>query len=182
MAARLVQGQVARLNICADSELASNVPLVGRNDDPSRVMSKADLIEAFRWDAGVIKNEMAEAKDLVQSGVCGHSLRRAGCKALARQGVTVGFIQLTRRHSSQAVLGYIEEAAEECDFQQHRLDHHLEVRDQIATLVARINDLSRALQDMRSHLEALSARWEVPLDREAILKLFDQWARPAVIC
>ena len=88
MAARLVQGQVARLNICADSELASNVPLVGRYDDPSRVMSKADLMEAFRWDAGVIKNEMAEAKDLVPSGVCGQGGDK--CKPMRPKEPRVG--------------------------------------------------------------------------------------------
>ena len=180
MAARLFQGQEQRLK-CLGQEGKDTWPLVGRADNPGTVVSKIDFIDALRWDASVILKEFDCAQTLEPSDVSGHSLRRSGCKALARRGVPLELIQYMSRHSSSAVLGYVEEAHEESPQYQHRLHVHLELRDQISALVAKTNCLEEALRKAKEHYEGVAAQWSVPLDRDAVLKVFDQWARPAVV-
>lgn len=104
-------------------------------------MTKVDFIEALKWDAGVLRDSLPEAMELDPQEVAGHSLRRSGCKGLARRGVPPELIQFMSRHSSQAVLDYVEDAMEECPKLQFKLQERLGLRDQIAYLVNRTNSV-----------------------------------------
>lgn len=177
----MVSQQEARLQSMGVHGDLSEFPLIGREDDPRHVVTKANFIDALKWDAKTITDEVRGAAGLDPDDVTGHSLRRSGCKGLARRGTPLELIQFMSRHSSQSVMDYVEEAMEECPHLQFRLQEHLELRDQIAQLVFRSNSLEHGLRDMRSHLEALANQWQLPLDRDAVVKLFDTWARPKVI-
>ena len=156
-------------------------PLIGRVDDPREVVNKADFVEALRWDAGILHDNLAEAMVLDPQEVTGHSLRRSGCKGLARKGVPLELIQFMSRHSSQAVMDYVEDALEECPNMQFKMQEHMELRDQVASLVGKTNSVERGLDEVRRHFEQIAHQWQFSLDQEAILKLFDKWARPKVV-
>ena len=53
--------------------------------------------------------------------VSGHTLRRSGIKDLGRKGVSRQTVQWFARHSSDAVDGYLEEAAEEAPLQDRKV-------------------------------------------------------------
>lgn len=164
----------SRLGISVGS--MAGYPLIGKVSDPRLVVCKVDFIDALRWDAGVIRDTVPEAMSLDPQDVTGHSLRRSGCK-----GVPLELIQFMSRHSSQAVLDYVEDAMEECPRLQFKLQEHFELRGQIAYLVNRSNNVERGLEELKRHVETVANQWNVPLDQEAVLKLFDRWARPRVI-
>lgn len=173
------ESALSRLGISVGS--MAGYPLIGKVSDPRLVVCKVDFIDALRWDAGVIRDTVPEAMSLDPQDVTGHTLRRSGCKGLARQGVPLELIQFMSRHSSQAVLDYFEDAMEECPRLQYKLQEHLELRDPIAYLVNRSNNVERGLEELKRHVETVANQWNVPLDQEAVLKLFDRWARPRVI-
>eukprot|EP00435_Cladocopium_sp_Y103_P074226 s203_g47.t1 len=139
------------------------------------------LVHQVAWDAGLLRESLLEAAELEPQEVFGHSLRRSGCKGLARLGVPLELIQFMSRHSSQAVLDYVEEAMEECPNLQFTLQEHLELCDQVSLLVGKTNSLENGLVEVKRHFEQVAGQWQYPLDREAVLKLFDRWARPKVI-
>ena len=173
------QGALGALGIAKDQW--AQYPLIGRVDNPRQVVSKADVVDALRWDAGFLRESLPEAAELEPQEVSGHSLRRSGCKGLARLGVPLELIQFMSRHSSQAVLDYVEEAMEECPNLQFKMQEHLELRDQVSLLVSKTNSLEQGLAEVKRHFEQVANHWQFPLDREAVLKLFDMWARPKVI-
>ena len=73
--------------------------------------------------------------------VTGHTFRRSGMKQLAKKNMPLPWIQFFVRHSSSAVLAYVEEAYEESSDGNLYVLNHLEIRDQIAALSGKTNDM-----------------------------------------
>ena len=132
-------------------------------------------------DAKFLMEKMATAQDLNIERVSGHSLRRSGCKYLAKKGVPLELIQYMARHSSQAVHGYVEDALEECPNAANRLAEHLELRDQLAALTSKTNSLESGVQRTAQQVEDMARSANIPVDKEMIRKMFDRWARPEVV-
>lgn len=101
------------------------MPLIGRVDDPFSGVAKEAMIEALKADAKLLVEKVPTAHDLDLDRVTGHSLRRSGWKHLAKIGISLELIQYMARHSSQAVLGYVEDALGECPSASTRLSEHL---------------------------------------------------------
>ena len=136
------------------------------------------MIDALKMDAKILLDKAPSAHELDVDRVTGHSLRRSGCKYLAKKGVPLELIQYMARHSSQAVLAYVEDALEECPNAATRLADHLELRDQLAALTLNTNSLVRSTAQQ---VEELARSANIPVDREMIRKMFDKWARPEVV-
>jgi hypothetical protein len=93
----MVWQQEARLQSMGVRDDLSEFPLIGREDDPRHVVTKADFIDALKWGAKTIKDEVRGAAGLDPDNVTGHSLRRSGCKGLARRGTPLELIQFMFR-------------------------------------------------------------------------------------
>ena len=85
---------------------------------------------------------------------------------------------ICRWHSSSALLAYVEEAYEESPDGNLQA---LEMRDQIAALSARANDVTKAYDQLKFEYEELAEKCNLPLDRSAILKMFNQWSHEIVV-
>ena len=174
----LLQRQERRLGVQTSSAEAFEAPLVGRQEDPRLVVEKSAMIEAFQYDMGILSDIFPEAHGLLATDVTGHTFRRLGVKELARKNAPLLLIQFFARHSPAAVL---EEAYEECPDGNLQVLNHLEMRDQIASLSGKTNDMSKAYDQLKAECEELAAKCNLPLDRSAILKMFNQWSRPEVV-
>ncbi|CAE7224565.1 unnamed protein product, partial [Symbiodinium natans] len=97
--------------------------------------------------AQVIKQRVPEACNLRVEAVTGHFMRRSGIKLLARQGVPLDLIQWWSRHSSSAVLAYVEEAMEECPQGPAKLQNFVCLQDQVAAALAEDFNLMSLRQD-----------------------------------
>ena len=111
---KAVRRQMAATGVDTNMAEADVVPLMGQTGDPLKVVDKGDVIAAAREDALWLLNYVPEACHIDPERISGHFMRRTGCKRLARDGVPREAIKHLARHSSAAVDGYIEEAAEEC--------------------------------------------------------------------
>lgn len=177
----LLQRQERRLGIRANDAEAFEAPLVGRQEDPRVVVEKTAMIEAFKYDMGILSDTFPEAQGLLASEVTGHTFRRSGVKELARKNTPLPLIQFFARHSSAAALGYVEEAYEESPDGNLQVLNHLEMRDQIAALSSKTNDMTKAYDQLKAEYEELAAKCNLPLDRSAVLKMFNQWSHPEVV-
>eukprot|EP00913_Durusdinium_trenchii_P032307 g30249.t1 len=139
------------------------------------------MIEAFKYDMGILSDTFPEAQGLLASEVTGHTFRRSGVKELARKNTPLPLIQFFARHSSAAALGYVEEAYEESPDGNLQVLNHLEMRDQIAALSSKTNDMTKAYDQLKAEYEELAAKCNLPLDRSAVLKMFNQWSHPEVV-
>ena len=89
----------------------SLIPLISTIRSKLEFADKARCISALRADA----RRLIFAGHVDPSSLSGHSFRRSGAKYLARRGHAIGHIQWLGRWGSAAVLGYVEDAAEEFD-------------------------------------------------------------------
>ena len=135
VAVRAVRSQCELTGVAASTDVAQEVPLFGQQGDPFSVVEKEMVIEAAKQDAAWLVEAVPEASVMNPAQITGHFMRRSGCKRLAREGVPREAIKHLARHSSSAVDGYIEEAAEEAP------GTHLWAQDQIST--------TRQLEDLR---------------------------------
>ena len=177
----LVRWQLNAAGLPRGDPLVEALPLIGQVVDPFSGVAKEAMIEALKSDAKLLVEKVATAHDLDLNRVTGHSLRRSGCKHLARSGVPLELIQFMARHSSQAVLGYVEDALEECPSAATRLSEHLELRDQLAALTRKTNSLESGVKSTALQVEDLARAANIPVDKEMIRKMFDRWARPEVV-
>lgn len=177
----LVGWQLNATGLPRGDPLVEALPLIGQVVDPFSGVTKEAMIEALKADAKLLVEKVATAHDLDLDRVTGHSLRRSGCKHLARIGVPLELIQYMARHSSQAVLGYVEDALEECPSAATRLSEHLELRDQLAALTRKTNSLESGVKSTAQQVENLARAANIPVDKEMIRKMFDRWARPEVV-
>lgn len=180
-ALHLVQRQGHRLMTTASSTEVVDAPLIGQQRDPMLVVEKAAMIEAFKHDARRLSLALPEANALATNEVSGHTFRRSGVKDLARKNTPLPLIQFFARHSSSAVLAYVEEAYEESPDGNLQVLNHLEMRDQIAALSAKTNDMAMAYDQLKTEYEELAEKCNMPLDRTAILKMFTQWSHPEIV-
>ena len=112
---------------------ARRVPLVGMVADPLSFVAKSSLVLAAQRDAKLLGD--FGISEVTPTEVTGHFMRRSGAKALTRMGLSVARVQWFGRWGSAAVLGYIEEAAEECPDLQGQLASFEPLRADVALAV-----------------------------------------------
>eukprot|EP00913_Durusdinium_trenchii_P033134 g31021.t2 len=172
---------IEHTNVFPATDEVVDAPLIGQQRDPMLVVEKAAMIEAFKHDARRLSLALPEANALATNEVSGHTFRRSGVKDLARKNTPLPLIQFFARHSSSAVLAYVEEAYEESPDGNLQVLNHLEMRDQIAALSAKTNDMAMAYDQLKTEYEELAEKCNMPLDRAAILKMFTQWSHPEIV-
>ena len=104
-----------------------------------------------------------------------------GVKELARKNTPLPLTQFFARHSSAAMLAYVEEAYDRSP-QRGNLQvlNHLEMKDQITSLSGKTDDVAKAYDELNAEYEVLAAKCNLPLDR-SVWKMFNQWSHPEVV-
>ena len=85
------------------------------------------------------------------------------------------------RHSSSAILGYVEEAAEESPAISTRLQDHLDLRSLINSALKDCNDLKESMEKVNARLNEGTVGTPIALTREHVYEAFDRWSRPEVV-
>ena len=180
----LVRNQCMRAKVTQLDPQARDIPLVGSVGCPFEMVKKEHLVEALKSDAEYLKMVLpAETGYISVERATGHTFRRSGAKDLARQGVPLDLIQFMARHSSQAILGYVEEAIEECPAGHRRFLEHAELRDLVNFALKETNDVKRSVElvDRRLSEELINTDLGARFDQDLIYQMFDRWARPEVV-
>lgn len=180
----LVRNQCMRTNTTQLDPVAREIPLVATVGSAWDMVKKEHVIEALKADAEYLKANIPESTGYISvEKATGHTFRRSGAKALARQGVPLDLVQFMARHSSQAILGYVEEAIEECPAGHQRLMEHAELRDLVNHALKETNDVKRSVElvDRRLTEELINTDLGTRLDSELVYQMFDKWARPEVV-
>ena len=144
VAVRALRIQEELTGVTSPMDEAKEVPLFGQQHDPFSVVEKEMMIEAAKQDAAWLVEAIPEAAAMNPGQITGHFMRRSGCKRLAREGVPREAIKHLARHSSSAVDGYVEEAAEEAP------GAHLWAQKQI--------DTARQLEGVRKEQERINSK------------------------
>ncbi len=155
---------------------ASEVPFVGQNGFPDKFCSKKAVIDRLKEDAVTVKSMVPEAQGLTPEEVSGHTLRRSGIKDLARKGVSRPTCQWFARHSSDAVDGYIEEAAEESPLSDRKVLNEVSFLERLDEVRRRCNEsftvitgLKEDVAFLKGNEEQLRLEVEYGLKPEAVL-------------
>ena len=147
--------QVRRSGVNPTELGASEVPFVGQNGEPDKFCSKKAVIDRLREDAITVKTMVIAASDLSPNEVAGHSLRRSGIKDLARRGVSRQTCQWFARHSSDAVDGYIEEAAEECPLGDRKVVNEISFLERLGEVRQKCDESATVISNMKEDLACL---------------------------
>ena len=85
-------------------------------------------------------------------------------------------MQFMARHSSQAILGYVEEAIEESPAGHQRLMEHAELRDLVTHALKETNDVRRSVElvDRRLTEELINTDLGTRLGSELVYQMFDK--------
>lgn len=178
----LVRNQVSRTGLEPTDPRAAEVPLVAALDSPWDTIKKDAVIEAIKADVERVLEERVEWQERVKvERVTGHTFRRTGAKSLARKGTPIELIQFMARHSSNAILGYVEEAIEESPNGAHRLQEHLELRELVNMALKDCKDLKESIDVVTEKLKNDTHGTSIQLDKDYVLQTFDRWARPEVV-
>lgn len=181
-AVALVRNQVSNTGVEPTDPQAAEIPLVAMINSPWETIRKEHVIEAIKADVcQVIKDRPEMADRLCCERVTGHSFRRTGAKSLAKRGTPIELIQFMARHSSNAILGYVEEAIEESPSGASRLQEQLELRELVNLALKDCKDLKESVEQVTEKLKQGSLGTSIHLDKEFVLQTFDRWARPEVI-
>ena len=163
-----------------DQEAAS-IP-VGQADDPRSFVKKECMIAALREDVRFLQASWVVNRDVDISTVSGHSLRRSGCKHYARMGLPIDMIQHMSRHSSSAVMGYVEEAMEETPTASTRMLQHMMLQDQVAQIAFKTASLEKMVQEATDRVKTISLKaGEGNADRNSISCIVKSFVQPEVI-
>lgn len=146
------------LGIGRCDERAKGLPLVGQASHPERFVTKDAMISAFRSDITNLQAAGLVDSKLDVNTVTGHTFRRSGIKFLAREGILLDLIQHLSRHSSSAVMAYVEEALEEVPSAAMKLQQHMNLQDQISQLALRTTSFENLLKDATERLDAMSLK------------------------
>ena len=178
----LVRNQVIRTGVQQTEPKAEEIPLVASIGSPWETIKKEAVIEALKGDAQSLVDDRPPLKHRIcVERVTGHSFRRTGAKMLARSGISIDLIQFMARHSSSAILGYVEEAAEESPAISTRLQDHLDLRSLINSALKDCNDLKESMEKVNARLNEGTVGTPIALTREHVYEAFDRWSRPEVV-
>eukprot|EP00438_Fugacium_kawagutii_P036446 Skav213607 [mRNA] locus=scaffold1971:102312:108618:+ [translate_table: standard] len=171
----LARSQVTRAEVDPASARARDLPLVASVECPWDTIKKEFVIEAIKADVNAVVTEMPEMSTRVNSErVAGHSFRRTGAKGLARKGIPIELIQFMARHSSNAILGYVEEAIEESPSGAARLQEHMELRELVNLALKECKDLKDSIEMVTDRLRFSSKGTPIQLDKDYVLQTFDR--------
>ena len=162
--------------------LAWQTPLIGTVDDPYTFVSKEAVIAALRDDMTWLRDEGELPQEFHVDGVSGHSFRRSGAQQLALDGVPLDLIQHLARHSSQAILAYVEDALEKCPGAATRLLEHFSLQEQIASLVAKVKTLEDLEQRIAQAVLGQNQNGNpTGLDEKRVQTMIESFLRPSVV-
>ena len=178
----LVKNQVARTGVESSDSKAGEIPLVASESSPWDTVRKEAVVEAVRNDLVNLFEVCPEFAGKVEPmKVSGHSFRRSGAKTLARKGVPIDLIQYMARHSSNAIVGYVEEAIEEAPNGAFRLQEHLELRELVNLALRECAGVKESLEAVTLKLQQSASGTPIQIDKELILQTFNEWTRPEVV-
>ena len=172
---KLVAIQCHRTQRSQTHELAWQTPLIGRVDDPYSFVAKDAVVAALREDMSVLQVLGYLPEDFNIEGISGHSFRRSGAQQLALEGVPLDLIQHLARHSSQAILAYVDDALEKCPAAAGKLLEHFSLQEQIASLVTRVKTVAETLAEHSKSFDAAG------LDEKRVQVLIRSFLRPGVV-
>ena len=146
-------------------EAAKEVPLIGIIASARCFVEKAAMIAAAQADTELLREQGLYEGTVAD--VTGYFMRRSGAKELARRGLPLSRIQWYGRWGSAAVLGYVEEAAEECSELRGPEATWDEVRVELATVIRATTSLEGFHIQPMTLLRILA----MPAVKEALEKL-----------
>eukprot|EP00435_Cladocopium_sp_Y103_P027145 s3386_g6.t1 len=178
----LVSNQIMRTGVEPSDPEADEIPLVATEQSRWETVKKEAVIEAVRGDLEELLKGSPELRGRFDpEKVTGHSFRRSGAKALARRGTPIDLVQFMARHSSNAILGYVEEAIEESPSGTTRLQEHLELRELVNKALKDCAGLKESVESVTKKLSEGAGGTQIQLDKDLVLQTFDRWARPEVV-
>ena len=162
--------------------LAWQTPLIGRVDDPYSFVTKEAVVAALRDDMSLLQAMGELPEDFNAESISGHSFRRSGAQQLALEGVPLDLIQHLARHSSQAILAYVEDAMEKCPAAAGKLLEHFSLQEQIAGLVTKVKDIESLQQKAAETLAKHSRNFNAAgLDEKRVRVLIESFLRPGLV-
>lgn len=121
-------------------------------------MEKEDTISHAQKFAGLMKEKLNDAADIVIERVTGHFARRSGVKHLARNGAPVASIQWlsrikTQLECSMAVWQYIEDSWAECPRADMQMSDVLSTCDLVTAALNKVDRVEEHLKKTEEMLE-----------------------------
>ncbi|CAE7498615.1 unnamed protein product [Symbiodinium necroappetens] len=176
VAVTLFDEQVLRLG-----GFEEEAPLFGTVCSARSFVAKNKMIEEAQAMASLIKERVSDAENLRIEAVTGHFMRRSGVKMLARSGVALDLIQWWSRHSSAAILGYVEEAMEECPEGKDKLQSYLSFQEQLAAMSTETGTLKDMALQIAVRVDNLEKGSLCDFDVAELKSDLESWLTPEFV-